>query len=103
LSLWRFATEEIVLGGVTLPAGSPVLVDIEGANAAGADLSFGAGPHYCTGAHLARLELRVLVEVLREDFPDARLDVPFADLRQARPAGLTGARLTARPACLGAC
>jgi cytochrome P450 len=26
LSLWRFATEEIVLGGVTLPAGSPVLV-----------------------------------------------------------------------------
>lgn len=100
-SLWRFAIEEIALGDVTLPAGGPVLVDIEGVNAGGADLSFGAGPHYCTGAHLAQLELRVLVEVLREDFPDARLDVPFADLRQARPAGTTGGRLTALPVRLG--
>ncbi|WP_240157632.1 cytochrome P450 [Pseudonocardia broussonetiae] len=100
LSLWRFTTEEVELAGTTLPAGSPVLVDIAGIGATvtdGADLSFGAGPHFCTGAHLAQTELRVLVEVLREGYPDARLAVPHSALRQERPAGLGGARLTALP------
>lgn len=101
-SLWRFTTEDIDLAGTPVPAGSPVLVDIEGIDIApgrpaGPDLSFGAGPHYCTGAHLAQLELRVLVDVLREHFPAARLDVPFADLRQTRARGINGSRLDALP------
>lgn len=101
-SLWRFTTTEIELGDITVPAGSPVLVDIEGINttlarAGGPDLTFGAGPHYCTGSHLAQLELRVLVDVIREDFPDARLNLPFATLRHARSGGLNGSRLTTLP------
>jgi cytochrome P450 len=98
-SLWRFTTEELDLAGRTVPAGCPVLVDIEGIDTepAGPDLTFGAGPHYCTGAHLAQLELRVLVDVRREDFPAARLDVPFADLRQTRARGINGSRLDSLP------
>jgi cytochrome P450 len=42
----------------------------EGINAsAERDLTFGAGPHYCTGAHLAQMELEVLVDVVRSAFP----------------------------------
>ncbi|MEV0386296.1 cytochrome P450 [Nonomuraea sp. NPDC050643] len=101
-TLWRFTSTDVELGGVRLPARSPVLVDIQGINtdpgrAIGPDLSFGAGPHYCTGAQLAQLELRALVEVLRTDFPAARLAVPYADLRQVDFGGIQGGRLTALP------
>jgi cytochrome P450 len=98
-SLWRFATEDVELAGTTIPAGSPVLIDIEGISGSpeGPDLTFGGGPHFCTGAHLARLELRVLVDVLRADFPGARLAVPVAELRQTRARGTNGSRLAALP------
>ncbi len=45
---------------------------------------FGDGPHACIGARLAQLEARVLVDVLREDFPDAHLAVPFNELERDR-------------------
>ncbi|WP_049558361.1 cytochrome P450 [Nonomuraea sp. SBT364] len=101
-TLWRFTSAAVELAGVALPARSPVLVDIQGINldpgrAIGADLTFGAGPHYCTGAQLAQLELRALVEVVRTGFPRARLAVPYADLRQTDFGGIQGSRLTALP------
>ncbi|MFL1428453.1 MULTISPECIES: cytochrome P450 [unclassified Nocardiopsis] len=101
-SLWRFTAAEVGLAGTRLPARSPVLVDIQGINtdperAIGPDLAFGAGPHYCTGAQLARLELAAVVEVLRTDLPGARLAVPFADLRRAGVGGIQGSRPTALP------
>ncbi|MBC8091374.1 MAG: cytochrome P450 [Pseudonocardia sp.] len=101
-SLWRFTTTEIELSGMTLPAGSPVLVDIAGINAtipAGVtpDLTFGAGPHYCTGAHLAQLELQTLVTVLRSDYPHACLDIPFSELRHSSSGGISGSRLMTLP------
>lgn len=37
-------------------------------------LSFGYGPHFCLGAHLARLEMRVLFEELVRRVPDIRAD-----------------------------
>ncbi|MDP9869526.1 MULTISPECIES: cytochrome P450 [Streptosporangium] len=106
-TLWRFTATDVELAGVGLPARSPVLVDIRGINTdpgrpAGPDLAFGAGPHYCTGAQLAHLELSAIVEVLRTDFPDARLAVPFADLRQITVGGIQGSRLAALPVTLGA-
>lgn len=36
-------------------------------------LSFGAGLHYCVGAQLARLELRIALQVLFERIPDLQL------------------------------
>ncbi|GAB2809617.1 cytochrome P450 [Streptomyces daliensis] len=76
-----------------------MLVDIQGINTdparpPGPGLAFGAGPHFCVGAQLAQLELRAVAEVLRADFPHARLTVPFDRLQQATIGGLQGSRLT---------
>ncbi|SDO10438.1 unspecific monooxygenase [Aureimonas jatrophae] len=39
-------------------------------------VSFGAGPHFCIGAPLARLELQIAFRVLREEVPSLRLAAP---------------------------
>lgn len=104
-TLWRFTTAEIDLAGTRLPARSPVLVDIQGINTdparrPGPDLAFGAGAHFCVGAQLAQLELRAAATVLRTDFPQARLAVPHAELRQSFLGGIQGTRLTTLPIVL---
>ena len=104
-TLWRFTTTEIELAGTTLPARAPVLVDIAGINTAPGragqpDLAFGAGHHYCLGAQLAQLELRAVVEVLRADFPAARLAVPYEQLRRTDFGGTMGHRVVALPVSL---
>ncbi|MFB4279799.1 cytochrome P450 [Nonomuraea sp. MTCD27] len=100
-TLWRFAAEEVMIDGVRLPKGTPVLVDIEGINTELRDkrLTFGDGAHYCIGEQLAQLESRVMISVLRTDFPEARLAVPFEKLRWGRKGSQT-ARLTELPAWL---
>ena len=97
-TLWRFTTTELDLAGTALPAGTPVLVDIAGITAhAPVELAFGAGPHYCIGAQLALVELTALVEVLRADFPAARLAVPYPELRRADRPGIIGGRIVELP------
>lgn len=102
-SLWRFTAETVELAGQVLPPGSPLLVDIRGIDAGSDDLplTFGAGPHYCVGAQLARAELAAVVDVLVADFPDARLAVPAADLRRIDPGNIEGSRLASLPVDLG--
>ncbi|NYH91281.1 cytochrome P450 family protein [Actinopolymorpha rutila] len=90
----RFAVEDIDLGeGVVIPKGDPIIVAFA---AAGRDpelhrdrperfdptrtskehLAFGHGPHFCPGAHLARLEAYVALTTLFERLPDLALTCP---------------------------
>jgi cytochrome P450 len=87
--LYRLVTEDTELAGTTFTKGSMVYLCIAGAHfdetvhrdphvfdldRAASHLGFGLGPHYCAGAPLARIEVRVAVETLLEEFPDLRLD-----------------------------
>jgi cholest-4-en-3-one 26-monooxygenase len=44
-------------------------------------LAFGIGPHFCLGANLARLEIRIMFERLLQRLPDIRLAGPVQRLR----------------------
>ncbi|MEV6816391.1 cytochrome P450 [Micromonospora sp. NPDC051296] len=81
----RTSSEAVRVGGAELPAGSWILLLLGAANrdprryptperfdpwrAQLAPLSFGAGPHYCLGAGLARLEAQVAVPLLLRRLP----------------------------------
>jgi cholest-4-en-3-one 26-monooxygenase len=43
----------------------------------------GGGPHFCLGANLARMEIRVMFEHLLDRVPDIRQDAPVQRLRSA--------------------
>jgi cytochrome P450 len=86
----RTAIRDVVLGGVTIPAGGRLLLvigsgnhdervfpdpgrfDIHRANAK-RHLTFGVGSHSCIGAPLARLEMRIILEELTRRLPEMRL------------------------------
>ena len=84
----RFPTEDVALGdGVVIPAGDTVLLSVSSANhdaaavAPGAGhLTFGHGVHYCLGAPLARLEVRIAVWTLLTRLPDAALAIAPEEL-----------------------
>lgn len=90
---WRFAPLDVPVGSTTIPAGSLVLILLASANrdpatfpdadalvpdrpAKPANLTFGRGPHYCIGAHLARLEITIGLQTLFERLPDLQLVNP---------------------------
>ncbi|MGH3389514.1 MAG: cytochrome P450, partial [Actinomadura sp.] len=88
----RITTEPITVRGVEIPAGAFVMASLASANRDerfwGSDaselrldrenarqhVSFGAGPHHCLGASLARLEASVAFERMAARFPDLALD-----------------------------
>lgn len=93
----RVALEEVEIGGVTIPAGAQLMLTLGSAHRdeerfpdpdvfdvtreeGRAHLSFGKGVHLCLGAPLARLEMKVMLEVLTERLPDLRL-VDDQDIR----------------------
>src|SRR5207253_1141096 len=58
------------------PAGLPDPDRIDFTRPRGGHLTFGYGPHFCLGAALARLELRVSLQVLINRLPDMTLEAP---------------------------
>lgn len=113
---FRYPTTDVVVDGVTVPRGTPVLA---GYAAAGRDwreygpdadrfditrpatrhLSFGHGAHYCLGAPLARLEAVIALRALYAVYPDLTLAVPD-DTLPPLP-GFVGNSVAALPVRLG--
>jgi cytochrome P450 len=104
---FRFGIEDIEIGGVTIPAGEPVLMNfaamgrdpaIHGATAGDFDaarankdhLSFGYGVYHCIGAALALLEAEVALPALFGRFPDMSLAVPAAQVGPQRTLIMNG-------------
>ncbi len=92
----RYATEDVALSGTTIRAGEPVLGSLPSANrdatvfahpdeldfyrSTNPHMGFGHGAHYCLGAQLARMELRVALGSIVRHFPNLRLAIPEQDL-----------------------
>ncbi|QHE68435.1 cytochrome P450 [Rhodococcus sp. WAY2] len=87
---FRFANADVEIGGVTIPKGARLFLLQDSANHdetmfenpdeyvldrpnAAENIGFGVGIHHCLGAPLARLELRVVLDVLTEHVPTLRL------------------------------
>jgi cytochrome P450 len=88
--MYRTATTDVKIAGVTLPAGSHIQLNFASANRdehhftnpdrfdirradKASHLSFGRGIHTCIGAALAQLEGQIAVNVLLDRLPDLRL------------------------------
>ncbi len=95
LTITRVATCDTELGGVPIPQGSSVMPMLGAANrqderfpdpdhfdvfrSARAHIGFGYGVHVCLGMHLARLEMRVALNLLFDRLPNLRLDPDGGD------------------------
>ncbi|MFI9380772.1 cytochrome P450 [Kutzneria sp. NPDC052558] len=93
----RYATEDLEVGGETIPEGSTVVVSLLAAGhdpqrfdeadsldvrrKARGHLSFGHGPHQCLGQQLARIEMRAGFDGLLRRFPGLALAIPAADVK----------------------
>jgi cytochrome P450 len=100
----RTATRDVELGGCLIGAGQKVQIWEGSANRDPAafeapdvfdirrkpnpHLGFGQGVHYCLGANLARLELRVLFEELLARFSAVRVTLPVEWTRSNRHTGI---------------
>ena len=86
----RVTTRETELRGICLPAGTPVFISLAAANHdpgvfdapdrynidrdnASQHIAFGTGIHICLGRLLAKLEIRLVLEMLTEKVPSLRL------------------------------
>lgn len=93
----RFTTEDVEIGGVTIPRGATVLVAtaiadrdpaqfpsphrLDVTRADNAHLAFGHGIHFCLGAPLARLEGQIAIGTVLRRLSDLALAVPFDELQ----------------------
>ena len=95
--LYRYATEDIEVGGETIGKGSTVVVSMLAANRdpkrfnspdtldihreARGHLSFGHGFHHCLGNQLARIEMRAGFGELLRRFPTLKLAIPASEVK----------------------
>jgi cytochrome P450 PksS len=93
----RYALQDTIVNGVTIPRGEMTLGVIGSANRdeivfdrpnelnisrePNKHLSFGQGIHFCLGAPLARMEAQIAFTTLMRRLPDLRLKSPSQSLR----------------------
>jgi cytochrome P450 len=116
-STFRYATEPVEIGGVTVPAGGQVIVSLAAANRDVCKyaeperldidrtdvhhIAFGHGIHFCVGAALARMEGQLALTSLLHRFPHLRLGVAPGDLHWGHGDGLVLRGLTELPVIPG--
>jgi cytochrome P450 len=109
----RIATADVQLGDVLVRAGEPVLTANGAANRdpsvfdrpdelditrrPNPHITFGHGPHFCPGSHLARMELQVTLETIVSRLPGLRIAVPDSELSWQQ--GTMMRSVTALPLC----
>lgn len=89
----RIALQDVDFRGTTIPKGAPVMLSFASANRdedvfedphrfdirrrnARRQLTFGNGVHFCLGAPLARLEMKIVLEAFAARYPGMRLRHP---------------------------
>lgn len=108
VGLARIAREDVEIAGHRIAAGEPVYVSYLAANRdpdvfpdpdridpdrdPNPHLAFGNGPHFCTGAVLARLQTELLVDTLLDRLPGLRLAVPADQVRWRHRTMIRGPR-----------
>lgn len=113
---YRFAIEDVDVGGTTIPAGASVFLSLAAANRdpsrfpdadrlridrdTSGHVGFGHGVHHCLGAQLARMEGEVAIRSLLARYPDLTLALDPAELVHRHSPIIRG--LTALPVHLGA-
>lgn len=98
VTMLRYVTEDVEVGGVTIPAGSSIIPAADSANQDESifdrpdvfdvtrkdniHLTFSAGTHFCAGAALGRVELEIVLGTLMREMPNLRLTVPIEEIRR---------------------
>ena len=116
-STFRYATDPVEIGGVTIPAGAQVIISLAAANRDASHfsdpealeiertearhLAFGHGIHHCLGAPLARMQGQLALGSLLRRFPKLRLAVPPGELHWGHGDGLVLRGLTELPVIPG--
>jgi cytochrome P450 len=113
---FRYASRDLTIAGVAIPAGVQVLVNLAGAGrdparnddpdafdirrSGASHVAFGHGVHHCLGAPLARLEAEIAFTELLRRFPEIELAVPPEDLHWGHGDGLVLRGLSTLPVLL---
>jgi cytochrome P450 len=102
----RYALEDVLISGATIPRGGLVYVVLASANRDerqfdnpdtlditrqnNRHLAFGQGMHFCLGAPLARLETQIAMRALLERCPRLQLAIPDTQIRWKKGLVLRG-------------
>jgi len=106
INMARTATADVTIKDRTIPEGAQVLLMYISANrdervfdqadvfdierSPNPHLAFGHSAHFCLGASLARLEIRVMIEEVMRRLPNIRLADPDATIERSRSSFIRG-------------
>jgi cholest-4-en-3-one 26-monooxygenase len=106
INMARTATTDVELRGKTIPEGDQVLLMYASANrdeevfddpesfdvtrTPNPHVTFGYSAHFCLGASLARLEIKVMLEEVLRRLPDMQLAEPDAPLKRTHSSFIRG-------------